>query len=241
MSSVAPVFGQDPSSADWLAPRLSGRWGSVTGNLPDGYPAYIRLLHPLDDDGVTRSWRDIAAEFGTRTHPLVQWVPLLGRRYNSNDVMWRNTSPEQGNLDPAVLQLLLGVLAQHTGTVDDCWFCVWDGWGGFVPARQLPLPGRRRYPNLVGLPHREYQLARGSLESALHLQAENEWADCQSPNLFWPADRAWCAASEIDFDSTLIAGSEELAAQLMSTEGLETWRVEPHDSLAYDADQINKI
>lgn len=109
MSSVAPVFGQDPSSADWLAPRLSGRWGSVTGNLPDGYPAYIRLLHPLDDDGVTRSRRDIAAEFGTRTHPLVQWVPLLGRRYNSNDVMWRNTSPEQGNLDPAVLQLLLGV------------------------------------------------------------------------------------------------------------------------------------
>ncbi len=32
----------------------------------------------------------------------------------------------------------------------------------------------------------------------------------QSPNICWPADRASCAASEIDFDSTLVAGSEEL-------------------------------
>ena len=44
----------------------------------------------------------------------------------------------------------------------------------------------------------------------------------------------------IDFDSTLIAGSEELADQLMSTDTLETWLVDPDDSLTYDADRINK-
>jgi hypothetical protein len=42
-------------------------------------------------------------------------------------------------------------------------------------------------------------------------------------------------------DSTLIAGSEYLAAHLMRTDVLETWRVQSHDSLAEDADLLNQI
>ncbi len=61
----------------------------------------------------------------------------------------------------------------------------------------------------------------------------------QSPNLFWPADHAWCVASEIDFDSTVVGGSEMLIEALLDADGLETWRVEPDDSLACDADTIN--
>jgi len=31
----------------------------------------------------------------------------------------------------------LDVLARHTATPDDCYFCVWDGWGsGVVPERR---------------------------------------------------------------------------------------------------------
>jgi hypothetical protein len=32
----------------------------------------------------------------------------------------------------------------------------------------------------------------------------------RSPNQWWPQDRAWCVASEIDLDSTLVAGSQDL-------------------------------
>lgn len=63
--------------------------------------------------------------------------------------------------------------------------------------------------------------------------------DGQSPNLFWPDDRAWCVASEIDFDSTLVAGSTALIEALLTAPGLEVWPVEGHDSLAFDADHVN--
>jgi hypothetical protein len=58
--------------------------------------------------------------------------------------MWRDTSPDLGSLHPAVIRVRLSVLANHTSTSDDCWFCVWDGWGGFVPSQQMPdaSPGR---------------------------------------------------------------------------------------------------
>jgi hypothetical protein len=60
-------------------------------------------------------------------------------------------------------------------------------------------------------------------------------------NLFWPADRAWCVASEIDFDSTLIGGSIDLIRNILDAPGLDAWAVGPDDSLAYDADHVNEI
>jgi hypothetical protein len=61
----------------------------------------------------------------------------------------------------------------------------------------------------------------------------------QSPNLFWPADRSWCVASEIDFDSTLVGGSRDLVDAVLAHPGLEVWPVSAGDSLAWDADTIN--
>jgi hypothetical protein len=40
---------------------------------------------------------------------------------------------------------------------------------------------------------------------ALEIGADRHFAE--SPCLFWPADRAWCVATEVDFDSTLVSGS----------------------------------
>jgi hypothetical protein len=65
--------------------------------------------------------------------------------------------------------------------------------------------------------------------------------DPQSPNLFWPADHAWCVASEIDFDSTLIGGSTDLIQTILDTPALDAWPVKPEDSLACDADRVNDV
>lgn len=43
----------------------------------------------------------------------------------------------------------------------------------------------------------------------------------QSPNLLWPEDRAWVMVSEIDFDSTVIAGSHALVSELVADPGIE--------------------
>jgi hypothetical protein len=48
-------------------------------------------------------------------------------------------------------------------------------------------------------------------------------------------------ASEIDFDSTLVGGTEQLIDAILAEPRLDTWRVGPGDSLAYDADKINHI
>lgn len=57
------------------------------------------------------------------------------------------------------------------------------------------------------LPNREYRLFTGPV-------AKGEgWVF--GPNLWWPEDRAWCVASEIDLDYTLVGGTEELIGELM--------------------------
>jgi hypothetical protein len=48
-------------------------------------------------------------------------------------------------------------------------------------------------------------------------------------------------ASEIDFDSTLVGGTEQLIGAILAEPGLDAWAVDPDDSLAYDADKINHV
>lgn len=45
--------------------------------------------------------------------------------------------------------------------------------------------------------------------------------DAMSPSLVWPDDRAWVWATEVDLDSTLIAGSVELIDALCAADDLE--------------------
>ena len=93
------------------------------------------------------------------------------------------------------------------------------------------------------LPGRDYLLLAGPLHAALQI---GQWYGpeafaAQSPNLFWPADRTWCAATEIDFDSTLIGGSTELVDAILQAPELDAWSVLPDDSLAHDADRLNPV
>jgi len=90
------------------------------------------------------------------------------------------------------------------------------------------------------LPSRDYLLLRGPLSGTLALSRYHESRHAwQSPNLLWAADRAWFLASEIDFDSTLVAGDTDLIADILACPALESWPVHPQDSLASDGDTLN--
>lgn len=52
----------------------------------------------------------------------------------------------------------------------------------------------------------------------------------QSPQQWWPDDRAWAIATEVDDDYTVVAGNEDLIAEILAHPGLETFRVAPRDS-----------
>jgi hypothetical protein len=121
---------------------------------------------------------------------------------------------------------LVDVLRRHTSTPDRCWFCLWDGYGYLhgppavaylyfwpedvpeserLPPPQPPKP--RLQKSRVRLPGRDYLLFTGPVEQGAG------WDD--GPNLWWPDDHAWCVASEIDLDYTLVGGSAALRDALL--------------------------
>jgi hypothetical protein len=69
------------------------------------------------------------------------------------------------------------------------------------------------------------------------------WVDdargAQSPSIIWPDDHAWVLATEIDFDSTLVAGSAALIRELVQAPGLEVLPIRPGDDLTWEGDALN--
>jgi hypothetical protein len=247
----------DVAAADWLGPRLRRFGSAVAAVVPDGFPAYVRILHPARaaNDRPVR-WAEVAAWSRRRMHRLAQFhaisrpSPAAGIGPPPRD----GQLPPDGNLPADLLRALCSILAEHTSTPHACWFCLWDGYGwlhgspsvvSFGPSGSVPVPPA--FPDevlhgpRVRLPGREYLLFAGPLAAARELG----WTDPyglflpQSPNLFWPHDRAWCVACEIDLFCTLVAGSQALAAALLGDPRLEAWRVQPADPITFDSDQIN--
>lgn len=62
----------------------------------------------------------------------------------------------------------------------------------------------------------------------------------QNPNILWPDDRAWVVVSEIDYDSTVVAGSHALVAALCADPTLEALPIREGDDLHWDADDVNR-
>jgi hypothetical protein len=194
----------------------------------------------------------------------MQWESLAGTGATTRSG-WSGDAPDIGDLHPEKFGTLANILVKHTGAVDNCWFCIWEGWGwepsslGIIysrfitgdeavdddwsPPERVPTftPEELAMPR-VNLPGRDYLLLTGQLPTTTEAgwRDELDWLG-RSPNLFWPADRSWFVASEIDFDSTLVAGSSKLVAAILDAPELDSWPVQPEDSLAIDGDQINPL
>ncbi|TLP96986.1 hypothetical protein FEF26_08365 [Nesterenkonia salmonea] len=61
----------------------------------------------------------------------------------------------------------------------------------------------------------------------------------QSPSIIWPDDHSWVLATELDYDSTLIAGSTVLVQHLVRTPGLEVHALHHDADLSWEGDSVN--
>lgn len=249
--------------AGWIGPRLHPWEAYDVGMvIPTGFDAYARILHPAQRDGMPRDvrWSEVARWSGKTIHPTVQFAPITQPRpgFGTAPPPWR-FEPAQGTLETSRVKALASVLSRHTATPDACWFCLWEGYGylspggtaaftqvavsGPRPLRWLRLRAARRrlrwrrmkpprpHQARVDLPNRGYLLFTGSVRQAAG------WED--GPNLWWPDDRAWCVASEIDFGYTYVGGSRALIKEVIANPELEALPAELDDGVTYDSDKVN--
>jgi hypothetical protein len=63
------------------------------------------------------------------------------------------------------------------------------------------------------------------------------WQD--GPNIWWPDNREWCVASEIDLAYTYVGGSKELIEEIVEHPALEALACDIRDGITYDSDKVN--
>jgi hypothetical protein len=61
-----------------------------------------------------------------------------------------------------------------------------------------------------------------------------------SPSILWPADRAWVLVSDVDLDSSFVAGSPDAIRAICSDPRLEALRVDEGLAVTWDSDEVNR-
>ena len=228
----SPHWLRDVTPASWIAPRLHPFFQDVGSVIPSGFEAYVRLFHPVEEvvDGVPRRrrWSDIAAENGRVAHPEMQFHMVSRPADEAVPAgCQRGDGPSWGSLPWEERRVLVELLRSETTTPERCWLCVWDGYG------DIEEPDVRQR---VELPGREYLLYTGAVELALSsITCHRD----QSANLWWPEDRAWFVATEIDYAWSFVGGSQSLITRVLGDGRLEALPARLTDKPFYGSDRVN--
>ncbi len=222
----------DVSPAQWVQNSLRNFW-TVRGMMPEGFPAYARLFHPayVGEEMQPIRWSKVASWTGRTAHPLMSFARIanLSEDVAEPDPPW-GEHPSGGSIPIPECRMLIDLFRGYTDTPDRCWFGVWEGNGYINP--RLYRPAR------VKAPHRDHLLFRGPLESVMKfLEGDPGFRHYVSPSIWWPDDRAWCVATDVDLPHSYVGGSEECIEALLARPELEALPARLDDAV-YD-DTIN--
>ena len=229
-STCGAGFGwlRDVSAAAWIGPRLHPFAQDVGSIIPEGFHAYARLFHPVPVDPDRRErWSDVAQRNGRIVHPEMQFHQISVPRGQAPTELYGRHEPRHGTLLLDQRRALVEHMTKATATPDRCWFAMWEGFGGLddsVIRERLKLP-KRNYLLYTGEVARALESPLGPID--------------QSPNLWWPEDRAWFVSSEIDFAWTYVGGAESLIAALLADSRLEVLPAALTDKVQATGDRIN--
>ena len=231
------TFDQDePEGAmsrfDWFRERLRPPWNNVASSwVPTGFDAYARILHPIRDENGQPliRWADVSRWSGVALKPSVQWYHVaLPEVAPSAEPPWPGHGPCVGSLSRAdALELVRRLVVWTPG---GCSFGVWEGYGGDLtvggPVVE-DVPRRSDEMAVLELPWRSYAMFEGPVAGATCFMTSR----FQSPNLWWPEDRSWFIASEIDLPWTYVAGSRHLVDELLDDPEIEALESSPDERL----------
>lgn len=191
--------------AQWVVSGLHGFLTKVTSVVPEGFAAYLRVPH---EDGGSDLLGDLPAALAER---LVAALTKTGNAANGD---W------------------------------PCFFAVWDGYGGLnvtgalfaIPGRRLALYSGQASDAITGFQYSTRARYAGRSTDALALtstaddRTAPEFVWRQSPNLWWPLNRVWCVATDIDLPTTYI-GCDQITADTILIRVPNASIVRPQDEL----------
>ena len=244
-SPINPRWSSDIGQANWLTERLDDfKGGKVASLVPSGFEAYARVLHPVETPERGRRlirWAEIAKWSGVPLTGKSQWLEMaLPEHVPESYRPWASQCPHIGSLYFNDARSLVATARQFTDTPEQCWCCIWHGYG----TTRVPFvfPGEPTSPPLpplipvevqdgakVHTDYRDYFLYEESLDDSFMKAVE--YLEGHSPNLWWPADRAWCVASEIDLNSTYVGGSAAFIDAIIKSADIEAFEVASADSV----------
>jgi hypothetical protein len=191
----------------------------VRAIVPGDHEDYARILHPAQQHigGEVRQvrWSEIASSTGARLDAETPFrritVPPGTSVPRGPQGAWEDQGcPDDGNLSEEDCLILVNLLAPFTST--SCRFLIWDGWPGLRLDPAQVLVTWRGNPHLV---------SRGPHPASAQFVWSGTW---QVPHLWFPEDRAWCVGTDIDGDSTYVAGPERLVSGLLGIQDIEVIR-----------------
>jgi hypothetical protein len=219
------------AKADWVRERLSS-FGShiVSSVVPGGFEAYARVLHPAEEPGpgdrLVR-WAEVAAWSGLPLRPDSQFHSIaLPPHRPLGPAPWSSQGPAEGQMYLPDIDALAAVVCDWTETPANCWFCLWRGWGDLEYGTLSSQP--------VELPHRDYVLLTGPVDAA----GETVRRYGHSAALWWPDDRSWCVATEIDLPWTYVGGTRDLIDAILTDKRIEALPASAEDSLTHVEDWV---
>ncbi|MFZ4843000.1 hypothetical protein [Mycetocola saprophilus] len=229
---------------EWLMGRNSMH---VSGMLPQGFEAYLRILHPaagpsLGEEELPRpvTWSDIAAGTGIALQPETTWRELAGGPWDNVDVPGMGTvhPPAEGRLDQSSMIQLGKYLGETADKSTPIIAGFWDGWEPLANNASAPVEGVTRLEGSYSVNQGQYLFYTFSPESLSTAQwmdsVEFGWAEGNgiTPSFLFPLNRAWCFATDLDQNSSLLGGPRSLVDPLLELNQLEALAIDQDADLS---------
>jgi len=129
---------------------------------------------------------------------------------------------EEGSLDTSIVDQLVPLLAAAPTTSTRCHYGLWRGFGEFAPRSGLMVYTSAKSP------WGRLRQRRARSVRQRRADATRQEIDRRSPQWWWPEDRAWFVATEIDDPWTCLASTDDLIAAVEALD-LESVRVSYDD------------
>jgi len=190
------------SPADWIKDACGGVQWTVGALIPNQYPLFLRVHAP--DPSVEDWWPayrhlfEITASIGERhtSSPDRAWFAVWeghGFANSTTHIAWQEPSDDTNRHAREQEQSRL-----HDEDVRR---------NAAIRASLLQVPS-------FDLPNRTYHLLAGPVSAATQLDDPRGPSTWRLPDLFWPDDRRWFVATDVDFWSFYIGGDRDFVTEL---------------------------